>query len=74
MPRADLILHGASQLLTCHADRPKRRGEMNDCGVLNGAAIEAALARGPAMGLSYVRLLTLLDMEAWIARWNGAGA
>tara|TARA_B100000749_G_scaffold157662_1_gene121147 strand:- start:1167 stop:1367 length:201 start_codon:yes stop_codon:yes gene_type:complete len=49
-------------------------GELMRRKLLNGAAIEAALARGPAMGLSYVRLLTLLDMEAWIARWNGAGA
>lgn len=48
-------------------------GELIRRKMLNSAAIEAALARGPAMGLSYVRLLTLLDMEAWIARWNGAG-
>lgn len=46
-------------------------GELARRRLVDRQAIETALGRGPAMGLSYVRLLTLLDMEAWIAHWNG---
>jgi asparagine synthase (glutamine-hydrolysing) len=46
-------------------------GELVRRQLVDAAAIELALARGPAMGLSYVRILTLLDMEAWIAAWRG---
>lgn len=45
-------------------------GELVRRSLVSADAVEAAIARGPAMGLSYVRLLTLLDMEAWIGHWR----
>lgn len=39
-------------------------------GVIDRAAVEAALAPGPARDLRFARLLQLADAEAWARSWN----
>lgn len=40
-------------------------------GLIDPKLVEAAIPRGPITGRSYVRLLMLLDLEAWISHWQG---
>lgn len=46
------------------------QGRLAKAGVLDLEAIAIALSKGPGMGKSYMRLLALLDMEAWLAAWS----
>ncbi len=39
-------------------------------GVIDRAAVEAALAPGPARDLRFARLLQLADAEAWARSWS----
>ncbi|SEJ72943.1 asparagine synthase (glutamine-hydrolysing) [Sphingobium sp. AP50] len=48
-------------------------GELVRRGLIDKAALIAALSAEPGIGLSYVRILGLLDMEAWISHWRGQG-
>jgi len=45
-------------------------GELVRRGLLDRIALEHALARGPAMGLGYMRILSFLDIEAWLENWR----
>jgi asparagine synthase (glutamine-hydrolysing) len=45
-------------------------GQLVRRGYLDRAAIEQSLKSGTAMGLGYMRLLSFLDIEAWIGRWR----
>jgi asparagine synthase (glutamine-hydrolysing) len=47
-------------------------GELVKHGLLSRSALDAALVRGAPIDRHYVRLMALLDMEAWIARWKAA--
>ena len=49
-------------------------GRLVRAGYLDQGAIEAALAKGPGMGKSYMRLLALLDIEAWLQSWESLRA
>ncbi len=49
-------------------------GELVRRGFIDKAALAAALAEEAGVGLGYVRILGLLDMEAWIGHWRGLGA
>lgn len=42
-------------------------------GFVDPRLIEAAIPKGPVTGRAYVRLLMLLDLEAWISHWQGLG-
>lgn len=48
-------------------------GELVRRGFIDKMGLEAALAAEPGIGLGYVRILALLDMEAWIGHWRGQG-
>jgi asparagine synthase (glutamine-hydrolysing) len=45
-------------------------GELVRRRFLDGGAIDHALRQGPAIGLGYMRLLSFLDIEAWIRNWE----
>jgi len=45
-------------------------GQLADRGYVDTQAIGDALDRGPGMGLGYTRLLSFLDVEAWLASWQ----
>jgi asparagine synthase (glutamine-hydrolysing) len=45
-------------------------GELVRRGLLDAAALERALAQGPAIGLAYMRILSFLDIEAWLSNWQ----
>lgn len=46
-------------------------GQLVARSMVDADALAAALASDPGVGLSYMRLLALLDMEAWIEHWRG---
>ena len=39
---------------------------------INCNEVLGALDKGPAMGLSYMRLLAFLDLQAWIEHWSSS--
>jgi len=49
-------------------------GELVRRGYIDKAALATALAEEPGVGLGYVRILGLLDMEVWIGHWRRLGA
>jgi asparagine synthase (glutamine-hydrolysing) len=49
-------------------------GELVARGFIDEDALAAELATEPGLGLGYMRILALLDMEAWIAHWRGQAA
>jgi len=51
MPQADLIFHGASQLVTCASGgKPKRRADMLDAGIIPDGAIAIKAGKFAAVG------------------------
>lgn len=46
-------------------------GQLVARGMVDADALAAALASEPGIERSYMRLLALLDMEAWIGHWRG---
>ena len=49
-------------------------GELVTRGFIDEEALATELASEPGTGLGYMRILALLDMEAWIAHWQGLTA
>jgi asparagine synthase (glutamine-hydrolysing) len=45
-------------------------GELAQHRLISRSALDKALVSGPAIDRHYVRLMALLDMEAWIRRWQ----
>ena len=45
-------------------------GELARHRLISRSALDEVLVRGPAIDRHYVRLMALLDMEAWITRWQ----
>lgn len=45
-------------------------GELVARGFVDRDAVIQAVARGPGAGLTFMRLLSLLDVEAWIRHWQ----
>lgn len=63
----------AMSVIDGKADEVRTRlldGELVRRGFLDRIALERALARGPAMGLGYMRILSFLDVEAWLENWR----
>jgi asparagine synthase (glutamine-hydrolysing) len=48
-------------------------GELVSRGYIDRTSLAAALSQDPAVGQAYVRIMALLDMEAWIAHWQKHG-
>lgn len=49
-------------------------GELVARGYIDRTRLAAALSQDPAVGEAYVRIMALLDMEAWIAQWQRLGS
>lgn len=66
-----------TRILSCYRDRIAERvldGHLAGQGLIDRAAIEAMLfTRRPDLGPEQLRLLELLDTEAWIDHWLNAG-
>jgi asparagine synthase (glutamine-hydrolysing) len=56
-----------------HLDQVRQRlldGHLVHQGMLDRIELEAVLKKGPAMGPAFMRILALLDTEAWIETWR----
>jgi asparagine synthase (glutamine-hydrolysing) len=66
----------AMDVLTSKDDEVRQRlldGALVNRRLVDPKLVEAAIPNGPITGRSYVRLLMLLDLEAWISHWQGLG-
>lgn len=66
----------ALELLTSKEGEVRQRlldGVLVNRRLVDPKLVEAAIPNGPITGRSYVRLLMLLDLEAWISHWQGWG-